>query len=217
MVWRADDGAKPEYQANILQCLERAGVQTEPLGNAAPTGSGIVIVSSINDHSLERVRQLSKGGDNRILAVLPRSFGPDASWQVLSAGAADVIAWHAGAAEIVAARIARWREVDNSLASPLVAGNLVGKSRLWIRLLRQIVEVSCFTTAPILLLGESGTGKELLARLIHTLDLRPDKKSSGGCRLYDHCSRTVGQRALRPRSGGLYQRATAARRCILAR
>ena len=58
MVWRADDGAKPEYQANILQCLERAGVQTEPLGNAAPTGSGIVIVSSINDHSLERVRQL---------------------------------------------------------------------------------------------------------------------------------------------------------------
>ena len=37
--------------------------------------------------------------------------------------------------------------------------------------------MSCFTTAPILLLGESGTGKELLARLIHTLDPRNDKKT----------------------------------------
>ncbi len=31
-------------------------------------------------------------------------------------------------------------------------------------------------TAPVLIQGESGTGKELAARLIHTLDARPDKR-----------------------------------------
>ena len=46
---------------------------------------------------------------------------------------------------------------------------------MWKSILRQIVEVACFTDASVLILGESGTGKELLARLIHTLDKRPKK------------------------------------------
>jgi transcriptional regulator with GAF, ATPase, and Fis domain len=50
-------------------------------------------------------------------------------------------------------------------------------SPVWIRLLRQLIEVARFTTASVLLHGESGTGKELLARLIHTLDGRNDKKA----------------------------------------
>jgi transcriptional regulator with GAF, ATPase, and Fis domain len=65
--------------------------------------------------------------------------------------------------------------VDAIVTSPVVRDNLVGKSPAWISLLRQIVEVATFTTAPILITGESGTGKELAARLIHALDQRPHK------------------------------------------
>jgi transcriptional regulator with GAF, ATPase, and Fis domain len=53
---------------------------------------------------------------------------------------------------------------------------LVGESRAWKSLLRQVVEAARFTDASVLILGESGTGKELAARLIHTLDPRPQKR-----------------------------------------
>jgi sigma54-dependent transcription regulator len=57
-----------------------------------------------------------------------------------------------------------------------VQGSLVGRSPAWISVLRQIVEVASFTDASVLITGESGTGKELIARLIHTLDARPEKR-----------------------------------------
>ncbi|NTU84211.1 MAG: sigma-54-dependent Fis family transcriptional regulator, partial [Chloroflexales bacterium] len=59
--------------------------------------------------------------------------------------------------------------------SPLVGEHLVGRSKAWQSVLRQVVEAACFTEAPVLLLGETGTGKEQLAQLIHRLDARPDK------------------------------------------
>jgi transcriptional regulator with GAF, ATPase, and Fis domain len=40
---------------------------------------------------------------------------------------------------------------------------------------REIVEAALFIDNPVLVTGESGTGKELVARLIHTLDRRPQK------------------------------------------
>ena len=76
----------------------------------------------------------------------------------------------------VAARFERWSAVDELVASPIVQKNLVGTSRAWRALLRQVVEVARFTASPVLILGESGTGKELIARLIHALDARQDKR-----------------------------------------
>jgi transcriptional regulator with GAF, ATPase, and Fis domain len=76
----------------------------------------------------------------------------------------------------MAARLKRWCEVEALVRSPLVASQLIGKSRAWVRTLRQVIEIAAFTKGSVLLLGESGTGKELLARLIHTLDSRPDKR-----------------------------------------
>jgi transcriptional regulator with GAF, ATPase, and Fis domain len=98
-------------------------------------------------------------------------------WQLLGAGASDVFAWDHSAdpAAEVNARFERWDQVDRLMRSPTVQKNLVGQSRDWIVKLRQIVEVANFTNASVLLLGESGTGKEMVARLIHSLDSRPNK------------------------------------------
>jgi transcriptional regulator with GAF, ATPase, and Fis domain len=97
----------------------------------------------------------------------------------LQAGATDVFAWdhsHEPARE-VAARFERWTQVDELVQSSSVRDNLVGQSPAWIRVSRQIVELARFTDASVLITGESGMGKELIARLIHTLDPRPNKRS----------------------------------------
>jgi transcriptional regulator with GAF, ATPase, and Fis domain len=56
-----------------------------------------------------------------------------------------------------------------------VAENLVGRSSAWLAVLRQCVELGRFSSASVLITGETGSGKELAARLIHTLDPRPEK------------------------------------------
>jgi transcriptional regulator with GAF, ATPase, and Fis domain len=89
-----------------------------------------------------------------------------------------VLAWSGPAdlARAVALRLERWEQVDRVVNSAVVRDHLVGQGPAWLSLMRQIVEVARFTDASILITGESGTGKELVARLVHTLDPRPDKK-----------------------------------------
>jgi transcriptional regulator with GAF, ATPase, and Fis domain len=100
-----------------------------------------------------------------------------ASFRMLGAGASEVLTWsdRRDTARQIAARIERWAAIDDIVSSPLVQNNFVGRSRPWVMALRQLVEIAKFTEAPALILGESGTGKELAARLIHTLDPRPNK------------------------------------------
>ena len=100
------------------------------------------------------------------------------SWQLLAAGAADVLEWdaHPNPANRIAARWERWVQIEELLESSVVRSNLIGNSPAWLALLREVIESACFSTGSILLLGSSGTGKELLARLIHTLDKRPEKR-----------------------------------------
>ena len=103
--------------------------------------------------------------------------GGDA-WDLVHAGASDVVSWHEAADPVgeVAARLQRWRLVDELTASPEVTRTLVGRSLAWQSVMREVVEVARFTDASVLITGESGTGKELVARLIHDLDGRPGKK-----------------------------------------
>jgi transcriptional regulator with GAF, ATPase, and Fis domain len=65
--------------------------------------------------------------------------------------------------------------VEELVNSPLVKQNLIGESRGWRRVMRQVVELARFSSGSLLITGESGTGKELVARLVHTLDSRPAK------------------------------------------
>jgi transcriptional regulator with GAF, ATPase, and Fis domain len=136
-------------------CFERADQATIELVSAANAQSeGRTVAVALNESALT-------GG---------------APWELLAAGAADVLLWDGSRTALeLSARFRRWRTVDDLVTSPLVRSNLVGEDPAWLQTLRSIVEVARFSAASVLITGESGTGKELAARLIHALDTRPRK------------------------------------------
>ncbi|MCI0598604.1 MAG: sigma 54-interacting transcriptional regulator [Beijerinckiaceae bacterium] len=62
------------------------------------------------------------------------------------------------------------------MVEPTVSQLVIAKSPVWQTILRDIVEIARFSDASVLVQGESGTGKEIVARLIHLLDSRPNKR-----------------------------------------
>ena len=113
------------------------------------------------------------------VAAEPDAATPNKIWALLEAGFRDTLRWCDPAevvCKIVAARLLRWEEVESILDSELIRDNLIGRSAAWLATLRALVEVACYSNAPVLLTGESGTGKELCARLIHALDARACKR-----------------------------------------
>jgi transcriptional regulator with GAF, ATPase, and Fis domain len=181
-VWWERFGSGSRGKEGLLEALERKGVECQPLPRSSgqSAGSGLLLFDSEAPELMDWVRERSGHGQERVIAVgasraaLSRGSG----WKLLEAGASDVLATDdpAMAAEVVAARFERWEEVDRLVRSVVVTRNLVGQSLAWRSVLRQIVEVARFSSSTVLLGGESGTGKELVARLIHTLDAREDKR-----------------------------------------
>jgi transcriptional regulator with GAF, ATPase, and Fis domain len=171
--WGAkDSGARKA----ITECLSAAGIRVRTLDPNGPSGEGILCFSQFHEELCDFLREISRHRDERILAIPASDAGTDPSsvWQLLRAGASDVLVWSslADIAERIKARFTRWRAVDDLVHSPAVQSKLVGDSPAWRSTIRQVVEVTRFTSASVLLIGESGTGKELIARLIHALDPR---------------------------------------------
>ncbi len=167
--------------AGLLAELARQGLECHPLlRSSEPShGPGLLLFDAFTPELADWIRERSGHGEDRLLAVGTReALSRGAGWRLLAAGAADVLPWPdlPGAAETIAARFARWEEVDRLVGSAVVTKNLVGQSLAWRSALRQIVEVARFSASSVLLGGESGTGKELVARLIHTLDAREEKR-----------------------------------------
>ena len=140
---------------------------------------GLLLLPPVCDAVLEEIKLRAHQNTGPVLAIALRrsDLGNGGSWRVMQAGASDVFVIEEcndpGGA--VAARLQRIAEVEELVNSPLVKQNLIGESRSWRRVIRQAVEVARFSTGSLLVTGESGTGKELVARLVHTLDSRPDK------------------------------------------
>jgi len=161
--------------------LQRAGLRVEPYAAGGDKLShGVLLFDRVTPDLLMLIRDVSGSGTRRLLALAPcraALAGGDA-WNLVHAGASDVLSWHEAADPVgeVAARLQRWRLVDELAASPQVTQTLVGRSFAWQSVIREVVEVARFTDASVLITGESGTGKELVARLIHDLDGRPGKK-----------------------------------------
>lgn len=142
---------------------------------------GVVVACQFSAALCQRVRELTCGGLNRMLVfgVGPEPFSISHEWELMDSGAADVL-WSPAqglGARSVCARLKHWLAIDEFLGSPTVSARLAGRSPAWITALRQAIEVARFSEAPLLILGESGTGKELVARLIHDLDPRPQKRA----------------------------------------
>ncbi len=159
-------------EEGLASALRRVGVVIHRLDVAAPSCLGIVAFNKVTPTVADFVRRLSHNGQDMLLAITTGDeMARGVAWQILQAGAFDVLAWDrlSDPAAVVVARLQRWQAVDDILDTPLVRHNLVGRSRAWLSTLRQIVEAARFTDTSILLTGETGTGKELAARLIHAL------------------------------------------------
>lgn len=172
-------GANHLSRANLVSSLSSEGVTCEETHrNALPLR--LIAFEREDQELLDLVTACSEYGQRRVLviAVKKASLVGGTPWKLLQAGASDVFAWDSteGPAKNIAARLRRWREIDELVDSPLLRDNLVGRSKAWLSVLRQVVELARFTDASVLITGESGTGKELIARLIHTLDSRLDKR-----------------------------------------
>lgn len=163
----------------VAESFGDAGIETYPLNFDALTGPGILFLDEITPQHCNFLREVTRNGIGRVLAiaVFRSILLGGGAWRLLQAGASDVLVWDHSINFVknVAERLKRWETIDQLVQSPLVSNNLVGQSLAWKSTLRQVVEIAYFTDASILITGESGTGKELVARLIHTLDQRPNK------------------------------------------
>ena len=166
--------------AEHVTVLRSLGLTLEARPAGSTPAPGIVFFDALTPQLNLYLQRTAGSGADRVLAVASDAAvtAHESAWTLLESGASELLVWdetHDPSAAI-AARISRWHEVDQLVDSPVVRTNLAGLAKTWRSLLRQIAEIARFTDASVLLLGESGTGKELIARLIHALDARRDKR-----------------------------------------
>jgi transcriptional regulator with GAF, ATPase, and Fis domain len=153
--------------------------ELEPLESAHEPGLPGLLFTSADSQELHAELAARKNLSGPILVIAQRrtDLGVDHPWQLLQAGASDLLILEECREPVgaIAARLKRIAEIEEIATAPLVRQNLVGESACWRQVVRQVVEVSRFSAASLLITGESGTGKELVARLVHTLDPRAEK------------------------------------------
>ena len=148
--------------------------------------SGVVVCRATAPGLLEVLATARDAGSHVIVVV--RSLPSVDPWQLLVAGAADVVPWQ-GDPRPVGARLARVDEVERIVDSAQVTDVILGDSPALRDALRELVTAARFGAGPILILGETGTGKELAARVAHAV---------GGAGGRGTWSRSTARRSCRP-------------------
>lgn len=161
----------------VAEHLTQQGIEVQDFGAYLSPGPGVLISRKATPAVCEQLRDLSHNGRIQVLACCVEDIPGDAAWQLMEAGASDVLV-RADCNELVheiASRFHRWEVLEYLVNDPIVQDAMVCESQALKGILRQVVEVAHFTDASVLILGESGTGKELLANLVHALDSRSNK------------------------------------------
>jgi transcriptional regulator with GAF, ATPase, and Fis domain len=175
-VWVEVIGHSGGDVAVVLDELSARAVRDPPnaLGEPEP---GVVVAGDTGNALLDALARHQEAGRMvLVVAPSPEVYREMDVWGVLAAGAADMVAWEGpSCADVVEARLERWREIEQATAGVRVRRLVRGRSPVWVAAVRRLVEVAQFTASPVLLTGESGTGKELAANLIHALDRRDPK------------------------------------------
>jgi transcriptional regulator with GAF, ATPase, and Fis domain len=175
-VWFQYWGHDGSCERTLCDCLQSAGVDLIPSPAGGPPSYGVLAFSEVDSGLIETIHDLRRQPESSILglACTPSLMENGTTWRLLHAGLTDVIAWEGPAtASQIAARLDRWRTLDDLTASSFTGDTVAGESRGWRSLLRKVVEAARYSTTPILLTGESGTGKEILARIVHKVGCRP--------------------------------------------
>ncbi len=175
-----------DKKAKIIKLLSNAGVKSSQYNsdrfysNEVGLLPGIVFFNQPNSRLYNFLKEVSQQGMRRVLTVaVDAELSSNDIWSLLECGAEDAFSLCRlpDFGDEIATRLEHWERVDEIIESSLVKQNLIGKSPVWIKILRQVVHIARFTDASILITGESGTGKELMARLIHALDKTRGKNS----------------------------------------
>ena len=75
----------------------------------------------------------------------------------------------------IADKLERWKNIESIITSLQSKGIVAGHSPVFKKILQETIEVSLYSTVPVLICGERGTGKELIAKLVHEFDGRKQK------------------------------------------
>ncbi len=127
---------------------------------------------------MEQLQQLYSTDCKIIILSVNHSVSDILKWQLVQAGASDVMAWKEedeAVIGLIVSRIKRWKLINDLIQSNIVQGTMIGESKSWKKFLGKVIEAAWFTNHHILLMGESGTGKEMTAGMIHALDQRKEK------------------------------------------
>ena len=176
LVWRVAD-QKPQL---LKQALIAQGVKADLLQPGLDASPGVYLFSDIT-FDLQRRSRSRVAAASSVSSRLRNQSDPierNDYWDLLRAGASDILVWSNAetTAREIKARFERWRSIEHLMEEPVVSELVVAKSPVWRTVLRDVAEIARFSDSTVLLLGESGTGKEVVARLIHLLDPRPDKR-----------------------------------------
>ena len=140
---------------------------------------GVAVLTRIGPDAMAELTELTRRSQALVL-LAPGTHAPlEAKWELLAAGASDVMecpcAAEAELGSSILARLHRWSQIDAIADDKSVRRGLVGESRAWRKLVRQVIEVAQFSHSNVLVLGQTGTGKEHIAGLVHELDVRQGK------------------------------------------
>lgn len=170
-------GQSPALLSALQQSLVQQGLSLHTDSSAAAS-----IVTFEPGNNLQELTSLISDlhQDDRkiILCSTQQSIPERTQWNLLAAGADDIVQMQQDREQTcrqVAARLRRWKQIEEILCSDEVRNKLIGESSTWKNFLRRVIEAACYTKGNILITGASGTGKELTAGLVHQLDQREKK------------------------------------------